>query len=309
MHFLGFKWDNSSCLPFIQYRSVPNKDEVKFYELKIGSPINITFKKEKYCIGHFSNPEYNKVSCKHNIDLKEANSRQCLICQNSDSALFLPLQTLNEYQRNIVKSQPHLNYISVLGKDSIKVGVAAKVRKYTRVCEQGSHASIFFTECDGITAREIEELVSKNFNIKQSINVSAKINALYDYLSNEKAREKLMEVYYKAESILKDRYGNFLLKEPEYSYNVGFYNINNEEKVIYYINNIDNLIGISGKVKSVIGEILLLADTQNRLIAFNSKLMLGRIIDIDEQVDSNIISVGHFKKIVYQKVADNLTLF
>lgn len=309
MHFLGFKWDNSSCLPFIQYRAAPNKDEVKFYELKIGFPINIAFKKEKYCTGYFSNPEYNKVSCKHNIGLKEVNSRQCLICQNSDSALFLPLQALNEYQRNIVKNQTHLNYINVFGKDLIKVGVAAKVRKYTRVHEQGSHASIFFTECDGITAREIEELVSKNFNIKQSINTSTKINVLYDYLSNEKAREKLMEIYSKVESILKDRYGNCLLKEPEYSYNIGFYNINNEEKVIYYINNIDNLSGISGKIKSVIGEILLLTDVQNRLIAFNSKLMLGRIIDIDEQVDSNIVPVSHLKKIVHEKAADNLTLF
>lgn len=309
MHFLGLKWNNENYLPHIQYRDVANNGEVKFWELKPESNITININRERFCTGYFSNPEYNKVACRHNISLEGKTGFQCPECQHNDSALFLPLNSLNDFQRNIVKGQRHLNYINLFGEDLIKVGVAAQVRKYTRVHEQGAHASLFIAESDGIIAREIEELISHRLNIKQSINVSTKANVLYQYLPKDEVRRKLIDTYFKAVSILKENYGKYLINEPEFTYNIDFYNLKNKENIIYYLTDIDGIKQISGTIKSVIGELLILSDTQNRLIAFNSKFILGRLIKVNSEKNNFNVSSDKLKKITYEKPLENLTLF
>src|SRR3989344_5843174 len=191
MHFLGFKWNNNNFSPFIQYTDVPNVGEVKFKDLKAGSVVNIEIEKKKFCTGYFSDPGYEKKLCEYKSELPPGSSFQCDSCRFHDSALYLPLGTLKDYQRKIIEKQEHLNYINLFGKDIYKTGVAAKVRKYTRIHEQGAHASLFFTECNGVVVREIEEFVSRNLSIKQSVNVLAKIKSVYDYPSKEEASKKL----------------------------------------------------------------------------------------------------------------------
>ncbi len=309
MHFLGFKWKNDSYLPYIQYRDVANNGEVKFQELKEKSYINIKISRDRFCTGYFSNPEYNKVSCKYNMNLEGTTGFQCPECQHSDSALFLPLNSLNDFQKSVVKSQNHLNYINLFGEDLIKVGVAAQVRKYTRIHEQGAHATLFITECDGIIAREIEELISNRLGLKQSINVTTKVNVIYNYLSKGEARKKLTDMYFRVMDLLKGNYSKYLLTEPEYIYNIDFYNLKNKENAIYYLNNLEGIKEMSGTIKSVIGELLILSDNQSRLIAFNSKLILGRLIEVNQEKSNFNVPQNNLKKITYEKTLENLTLF
>ncbi len=306
MHFLGFKWNNDNFSPSIQYTDAPNIGEVKFKDLKAGSVINIEIEKKKFCTGYFSDPGYEKKLCEYKSELPPDSSSQCDSCRFHDSALFLPLGILKDYQRKIIEKQEHLNYINLFGKDIYKTGVAAKVRKYTRIHEQGSHASLFFTECNGVIAREIEEFISINLSIKQSINVLAKIKSVYDYPSKEEASDKLHVMYSEIIKILPEKYKQYLLKEPEFVYNIDFYFLKDKENIIYEAKDIYN---ISGTIKNIIGELLLLVDNKNRLLVLNSKLMLGHVIHITENSAFQPTPSENLKEIILSSSTKNLSLF
>jgi len=165
MQFLGIKWENQLKNPWITYKNNPKDSHEQYLPITPGKKLTIIVGSERYCIGIFAHPEYKRSSCTNN-SLVYDNS-QCSYCKSKNATYFLPLNTLRYDQIDILKEQPHLNYINIFGSNLIKTGVAAKVRNITRLLEQGAIATIFFAETDGFISRQIESHISKTLNIKK----------------------------------------------------------------------------------------------------------------------------------------------
>ena len=300
MHFLGLKWDNKSGRVSIGFREEALSTEINLKPLNVGSDITLKIFDGSYCVGHYSHPDYKYVVCGRRLD---PGQRQCGSCRFKDSGLFLPLSALKNDQKALLEQQPHHNYLNLFGSSTIKTGVAATIRQNTRVWEQGAHASLFFASCDGVVAREIEEWISRNFDeIKTLMQVGTKAGLLYTYSNKQTAEDLLRNTLAEIVKQIPDRYQECFLGEPKFLYNIGLYHLENKTSVIYSLSKLDDIPVISGKILSVVGEIVILEDAQKRRIALNSKLLIGRLLNINDSMSSDVLPEDKLKKIMFGSV-------
>jgi len=296
MHFLGFKWDNTTAEVVFQFRDSFRSSSIQYRPIQIGSDISLVVQDEIYCIGYFNYSTYARVVCGSRI----TSGRQCDTCRYVDSGTFLPLGALRPEQKDVLREKPHFNYLNLFGPDVVKVGVASAVRKKARVWEQGAHATLFFAQSDGVVAREIEEWVVKTFDhIKEKMMVPTKISLLYNYVETQKAEDTLRDTLSQIALQLPDEYRSYFIDSPEYMHNIDLYRIEDKESVVYSVKNVITTKLIVGKIVGTVGEVLVLEDVLGRVIALNSKLLIGRIIEISGNVSRDVIPEDQLKKVVF----------
>lgn len=280
MYFTGIKWSNDNKMPYLSYKKTLDS-AITYKIFDVSELITIVVNKDKYCMGHFSHPSYNIFPCPYKNRLTDTSLKQCGNCRSVDSTYFMPLEILSFEQINILKNQPHLNYINIFGADIIKIGVAAKVRKFTRVLEQGSFATIFFTECDGFVARQLEEYISKSLKIKQSVTWESKLKTLNHIPMQKILHASLMNVLDDITNIISNFHLKYLLPIPEFSLNYDKYHINtqNKFKKINYIDKITSNDVLTGKNIGLFGEIMILSHKE-QIFAVNTKSLIGYDVDI-----------------------------
>ncbi len=312
MHFLGIKWDNQQKNPWIIYKNNPNDIHEQYLPIIHGENLSITIGSVRYCIGSFTRPEYKRASCMTSNNIT-SDSSQCSYCRSKDATYFLPLDTLKYEQLNVLREQPHLNYINIFGNNIIKTGVAAKVRNITRLLEQGAIATVFFAETDGFTSRQIESHISKILNIRQAVSWDTKIRFIQEVPEKQKAYAELRKVYEQITSNISTMYEGFLIKEPEYLYNYDYYSLSLPKSLntIKVVNQFSENDVISGVVIGVYGEIILLRQDNNEIYALNTKSLQGFLIKKHENEDVLATKISHdFKTIeLYKMQYENLTLF
>src|SRR3989344_7402120 len=310
MHFLGIKWDNQQKNPWIKYKNSLRDVEESYLPIINGNNLTITIGTRRYCIGSFTHPEYKKDSCKTSDNVM-LDSSQCSSCQSKDATYFLPINSLRYHQVKILKEQPHLNYINIFGNNIIKIGVAAKVRKITRLLEQGAVATIFFAESDGFTSRLIESHISKALNIKQAVSWGTKLRFIQEIPEKEKAYAELRKVYEQVIVNISSTYENVLIKNPEFLYNYDYYFLSVPKSInsIKLINQFSDSDIISGLVIGVYGEIVLLKQKTDDIYALNTKSLQGFLIEKAEGVLSTKITHEPKPIELNRMQCENLTLF
>lgn len=279
MHFLGIMWDNEQKTPWLKYKQMPHNADEQYIRIKCGESIAIKLQEFRYCIGSLSDPYYKRVPCKLQMQSNIEYS-QCQTCKSLDSLYILPIHSLRADQSAVLKSQPHINYINVFGGGIIKTGVAAKVRKITRLLEQGAIASLLISETDGITSRVIETNISRIMQIKQSVLWESKIKNILDISSKEKCNKELLSIYRQLISQINNKYKSVFYGVPQFLYNMENYALSlpDNMKEIIYINQLSTGDLISGVVVGVYGEVLIIKN-KDLLYALNTKPLQGYMID------------------------------
>jgi hypothetical protein len=289
MHFLGIMWDNERKTPWLKHKQMPHSRDEQYTRIKSGESIAIKVQEYRYCIGSLSDPDYKRVPCKLQLQSNPQYS-QCQTCKSLDSVYILPVNSLRADQSAILKSQPHINYINIFGGGIIKTGVAAKVRKITRLLEQGAIASLLISETDGITSRVIETNISRIMQIKQAVLWESKIKNILDIPSYEKCNIEMVNIYRQLISQINDKHKAVFYREPVFLYNIDNYGISFPENLseITHINQLAIGDSISGVVSSVYGEIIFIRN-KDKFYALNTKYLQGYMIDfVKETKEMNL---------------------
>lgn len=312
MHFLGIKWDNKQKIPYIKYKDNSSDIAEKYLKLEQNKRLTITIEEEKYCIGFYEPLNYLRAPCNNISKIETEEYSQCNICRLKDSTYFLPLNVLNYEQIKLLKTQPHLNYINIFGKDIIKIGIAAKVRKFTRILEQGAIATIFFTDTDGYISRILESLLSKKLNIKQAVMWDTKIKNLRNISEDSDAYNELEKIYKQIKDIFPLEYQKSMLLQPEYYFNFNYYGIKISDNLssIKLLNKFSSNDVISGVVIGIYGEIIFIKDNHSEdVYGTNTKSLLGYIITISDK-DSSMKLKNEPKLIQFPTIQfEKLSLF
>jgi len=108
---------------------------------------------------------------------------QCVQCENQDDFRFAhhfhrgggPVSSaLAAYM-----AQPHWLYAATFANGATKVGTAAEPRKHSRLAEQGALLATYLAGSDdGRTVRLLEDAVSRQLGVGQSMRSAAKLKAL-----------------------------------------------------------------------------------------------------------------------------------
>lgn len=309
MIFTGIKWNNVDKSPYFSYKNHFDSPIIQ-KKMQTGVYISIEVGDIKYCTGYFSHPDYTLHSCLNQGMLSDYSLTQCSLCRNKDATYFMPFDVLSFDQISILKQQPHLNYINIFGKDIIKTGVAAAVRKYTRVLEQGAFATIFFTSCDGFTARQIEQYVSKTLNLKQSVTWESKVKGINEVPNKEDLYKRLSHIYKEIADIISNSHREYFFSDPEFCYNYDLYRIESPDKFKSFIliDHISPGETFSGTVVGIYGDIMILKDDLGDIYGINTKALIGYQIKIStSHADFKLLNKN--KIINFQEKIKQISLF
>lgn len=88
--------------------------------------------------------------------------------------------------------QPNVLYLAVFGDGSVKVGTSTAGRTTKRLLEQGALAAAVVAKTDdGIVVRKIEDLVTEQLGIPQSVGVARKLKGLVSPMTRERLADRL----------------------------------------------------------------------------------------------------------------------
>ncbi len=153
--------------------------------------------------------------------LRDVLSPECLNCQKREVSYF----TFTGFSTDAIRAMkyltdtPHIVYLNLFGFSLLKVGVASEWRKERRVLEQGSWASLFIAHADGIVARKIESVISKELGVRQMIRVDEKVKSLLADVDAPRAREFLLSHFVRVREKLNGMYAQNFFDAPEFRFN------------------------------------------------------------------------------------------
>lgn len=166
------------------------------------------------CVGHkpFRDRSAPWVDC-DNAPLH--GGRKCDRCTANDAAFASQLhhahtRGVGELDASVQThlAQQHHLYLAAFRDGSIKVGTSTSPRLHTRLAEQGAwRAEIVATATDGVAIRLIEDAVTSELGIAQSVSARRKLRGLADPIADE-ALERELTRWASAVHVLIDEFGS-----------------------------------------------------------------------------------------------------
>ncbi len=138
------------------------------------------------CIGHSAVRSRDEpIDCPNS---PEAGSKTCTSCSVKD-ALFagslhhahLRHETSTDPTMSAHLSQPNRLYLAAFRDGSVKVGTSTRTRAHTRLAEQGAWIARFVADAsDGIAVRHLEDHITRELALPQSITMTRKLLGLVE---------------------------------------------------------------------------------------------------------------------------------
>jgi hypothetical protein len=302
IHFLGIKWrDEQPLFVYRPQRDVDQEESFNLFDLK---EITIEIPFERYCIGNDGPCPYGRV-----LTAASKKGNKCFVCGQRDFVQYMPLKALNSDQHEILKTQPHFNYINLFGSELIKVGVASKNNKRKRVLEQGAYATMYFTEGDGFTVRQIEDMVSIMLKVTQHVAWTSKFKVINIKPEESEVEKIFKEKFDEITEIVPERFNENLFKAPEIVMNFEKYHLELPSTLGEILSpdifSPDDVV--SGRIVGVYGQVLFIENSIG-IYAINTKNLEGFILNISDVSTSQKL-IMPAKTIQVQKPEFTVDLF
>ncbi len=291
VQFKGIKWINN--IPnYLLYDFNSQKLILKRVEGKI----NIVNSNKKICNGYYDLIKRQYKPCinfnqNNSIDVHQCDNCRKLSCFDKCIGCDgIECRTSNDISKKFC-NQKHMVYIALFGNNKIKVGTAAKYRRYSRILDQGAIASAFIAETPtGKIARLIEHNISK-LGYTLQVQTSFKMKNIIILKNKNEVKELLVKEYNSIKNKLPYELTKYFIK-PEINYcekmneknkryllkkspQLSLFNDNNFEED-YTINlEFDR---ICGNILNVVGSILIIK-CNNTINLYDFKRLEGYIID------------------------------
>jgi hypothetical protein len=194
---VSYTWATGS--PRLRVRPVRGRSELTPAE---GFTINyrVPDGARRHCPGRvpFRAGQGDYVDC---FNPPQRNSRTCVSCAVAEATLAGSLHHAHTREPDELDAdveahllQPNILYLAAFGDGSIKVGTSSVRRTENRWLEQGAWLTVVVAEAaDGIVVRRLEDLVTEELGIGQSVAARRKIAGLINPVGDEVLTERLKE--------------------------------------------------------------------------------------------------------------------
>lgn len=193
---------------------------------------------------------------------------------------------------------PTVNYLAVFPSGELKTGVALEERKHSRILEQGALYAGFFTSIDGMTARYIEENISQNLSIAQSLSWKRKLEQIKHVPTQDEASRLLLEKIelYKQKSTYRDNIQKVEIYNAMNVFKFPFTNLSND---LYYIQKVSYGDELSGKYLGLYGTILFFVN-KSKIYAVDVRSFLGYTL-LPQEGSQITVSGESIRKIMFER--------
>ena len=203
---LGLNWKETA--PMLRFRAGKETEWIEKAAKDLKLHYRIPTKPNRFCLGHVSMTEGG--SRYKGCAGRAQKGRKCPKCTSADARYAANLHHAhtkekgnlpNEFRNHM--EQPNYLYLASFGDGSIKVGTTTSRRKDHRLREQGALWAIVVAKTlDGFTVRTLEDLVTRELSIQQSVSTKKKIAGLLKPIKRQKARENLNIASKEVETLL-----------------------------------------------------------------------------------------------------------
>lgn len=139
----------------------------------------------RYCLGYrpFRKVAVDYVDC---LKTPGAGNRKCAACSVVDATFAANLHHAHKLDRAEIDPaiaehlrQPNLLYLAAFRDGSVKVGTTTEKRRERRLTEQGAWRAVIVARADdGYLVRDLEDAVTAEIGISQSVSVARKLDGL-----------------------------------------------------------------------------------------------------------------------------------
>jgi len=184
--------------PYFIIDEIDGKLVNRIHQHIIGHDFTIRPLSFKFCIGSYDLKTFHSVPCPHISSMTNKKGIVCFECSKSNSFnpsfYNVPVSSLSLKQQEY-NLRPHNVYLALFDEHHIKVGISQKNRILTRWLEQGARVATVIFECDNAyLAREIEEKISKELRLAETLRNDQKRQYLKHHTDFEKASAILDEL-------------------------------------------------------------------------------------------------------------------
>ncbi len=192
MTIVGLTWASATPILRVRRNTLPPADE-----LLIG--FQASFHRDRlarrWCLGS-SGPGSSDEPCR---ELPERDRPTCTSCSVKNALFAGALHHAHQRETSDPEMVRHLDqpnrlYLAAFRDGSIKVGTSTATRSITRLLEQGAWQARFVADArDGVTIRVIEDLVTKQCSIPQSVSMSRKVSGHAQPITDDQMTRQLEE--------------------------------------------------------------------------------------------------------------------
>ena len=204
--FMALKWQEGK--PSFHIRE--DSQSTLMTESAIGYPLfyRATADSKRFCLGHTA---MTQEGTSYKICLEKPKiGRKCQKCSNADARYAANLhhshtKNVNEVPQEFRNhmEQPNYLYLATFADGTIKIGTTTEKRKERRLREQGAlWATIIAKTLDGYTVRTLEDLVTEELSIQQSVTTKKKIAGLLRPADRTEVRKELKRVSGAVEALI-----------------------------------------------------------------------------------------------------------
>lgn len=206
---LGVSWAGGSP-------SVRVRDDASLLSqeiLLVGLDLNYRVEENslRLCLGHvpFRKGRDSYVDC---VNRPADGDRKCNRCAANDATFAANLHHAHTKDPDTLDSsvarhmlQPNVAYLAAFRDGSIKIGTSTLKRQDERLTEQGAWlAKVIATSTDGIAIRALEDQVTRQLGVPQSVSARRKVAGLANPASDDLLGAKLADLGEKAHNVLTD---------------------------------------------------------------------------------------------------------
>lgn len=286
--FRGMFWDN--MVPSMFFWNNYGGEEV--IPISTGN-ISLDVGTNRMCTGTFNLKDRIYLPCP-NRSKAMGYGTKCISCSKQEEVITRKLnsQVVPSDIETYLNREPHVLYAVLLGRNLIKIGIAAEWRKWQRALEQEAQAVVFLLRDNGIEVRKIEEyLVGQGW--ADRVLTKTKSRSILEVVSESESVKLLTEARNTILPLLKDNHrSDNLIKNEQPKYLIPYYRVpDNALREISYIGKHVSTNGYSGEVIGWAGQLLFLKQNE-KAYCLNTRLLQGYIITISDAINQNFDVTG-----------------
>jgi len=279
----GFNADG----PYFIIDEIDGKLATRIHRNIIGRDFTIRPLPSRFCIGSYDLKTFHAIPCPHISSMTHKKGNVCFDCSKSNSFnpsfYNVPVSSLSLKQQEY-NLRPHHVYLALFDEHHIKVGISQKNRILTRWLEQGARVATVIFECDNAyLAREIEEKISKELRLAETLRNDQKRQYLKHHTDFEKTSAILDELIPKISTLFEQQITHQAPTRLDEYY---LQNNSIRTNIIDISNELPE--SISGRGIGLIGDTLIVENADQQFM-FSLKKIIGQQISLE-----NLVVKQHF---------------
>ncbi len=161
------------------------------------------------CVGHHSQTS-GYIEC---TSKPEDRKRTCVKCSIAEATFASQLHHAHTEPERLTNQsmidhmqQPNVLYLAAFRDGSVKIGTSTAVRSEKRLLEQGAWRARLVAEAtDGLAVRVVEDLITRELFVPQSVSASRKLSGLCQPLSDDDLDARLDPLAETVERLITDQ--------------------------------------------------------------------------------------------------------